>query len=214
MISVCRINSALAALILATSLHHIQGKTCPKLYKKGVIHLNIRPGFLNVNKHECPGDIEQMDSLTISSFFNYNLVLDGRKYVPSSFPPFALDQVGRICNIANVDPNTFQVIDFEKLTNSKTVWPNDSESIPNGILPFEGQLVPQGFLSVRYGQSTYELQSVPKTIDYFDSGESCRAIFWAFVVKKLSTMAKRMASIKNVDALNDTRWPENYQPLL
>ena len=39
------------------------------------------------------------------------------------------------------------MIDFEKLTNSKTVWPNDLESIPNGILPFKGLLVPQGFLS-------------------------------------------------------------------
>lgn len=145
-----RIDAALTALILASSLHQVQGNTCPKLYKKGVIHLDIRPAFLNVDDYHCPRDTEPTDGLTISSFFNVNYVQDGNKYVPS-FPPFAPDQVGRICNIANVDPNAFQVTDFEKLTGPKTVWPNDSERIPDGVLPFEGLIVPQGFLSAGVG---------------------------------------------------------------
>ena len=141
-----RINAALTALVLASSLNHVQGNNCPKLYKKGMIHLDIRPAYLHIDDYKCPGDTEPTDGLTINSFFNVNFVQYGNKYVPS-FPPFAPDQVGRICNMSNVDPHNFQATNFEKLTGNKTVWPNDSQRIPDGVLPFEGLIVPQGFLS-------------------------------------------------------------------
>lgn len=118
---------------------------CPRLYHKGVLELEINPAFLNVDAYNVPeeGD-RRSDGLTISSFFNvkYTEVRPG-VIVPV---PFAPDQVGRIMNIGDVEPGLFDYdTDYEKLTGDpQTTWPNDAHRIPDGMLPFEGVVIPQG----------------------------------------------------------------------
>ena len=118
---------------------------CPKIYNKGILALDFQPAFLHVDKYDGPNG--KVDGLTISSFFNVASVVAG---VPQFFER---DLVARIENIGAVDYANFDPsVDVEELTDlgvppflAKTVWPNDVVRVPDGVLPFEGVIVPQGF---------------------------------------------------------------------
>lgn len=99
---------------------------------------------------------EKRQGLTISSFFHHTFTYYlGVGYLPD-FPLFAADQVGHIRNIGDIDPASFDFeTDYEKLTDPtsgpptfnppNTTWPNNALRAPDGVLPFEGLLILQGF---------------------------------------------------------------------
>lgn len=124
---------------------------CPELYHKGVLELDVNPAFLNVDEYYNEYG-EKQQGLTISSFYHFTFTCpaDPADGVCVPNPPFAADQVGRIENIKDVDPASFDFEShYQKLTDledpPKTTWPNDAQRIPDGMLPFEGVIIPQGF---------------------------------------------------------------------
>ena len=117
---------------------------CPTIYNKGNLPLKFMPGFAHVDRYA------DGDGLTISSFLNA-----GRN--PNPGPPFVFferDLVARIPALSTLSASTFdplkqvQVLsDISTPTAPKTVWPNEAERLPSGMLPFDGLIVPQGFIS-------------------------------------------------------------------
>lgn len=133
--------SAFTLCIAPTATANAAPPTCPKVYEKGVLALDFQPAFLHVDTFASG------DGLTISSFFNVASRING---VPTFFER---DLVARIENLDSLDATTFDpAVDVEELTDltvppfmAQTVWPNDAELAPAGMLPFEGLVVPQGF---------------------------------------------------------------------
>jgi len=139
----------IVAIVVASTLCNVTSEFCPKLYHKGVLELDINPAFLNKDKYNAD-DGNKQEGLTISSFFHHTFSYNPGTgtYVPD-YPPFAPDQVGRIRKILDIDPDDFDFkTDYEKLTGPKTTWPNDARRIPEGMLPFEGVIIPQGFFPI------------------------------------------------------------------
>ncbi len=142
---------ALTIIALSANPALAEHDFCPKVYHKGVIELDINPAFLHVDQYNTP-DGGKADGLTISSFYNTTFSLNPHAgvYVPN-FPPFAADQVGRIMYVDDLDPGQFDFeTNYEKLTDLNswmpaTTWPNQAVRIPDGVLPFEAVIVPQGF---------------------------------------------------------------------
>ena len=120
---------------------------CPRLFHKRVLELDLNPAFLNADEY-YDQDGKKSYGLTISSFFHHTFSYNNETgmYLPNQ-PPFAPDQVGRIENILHTNDFNFAT-DYEKLTGPETTWPNDARRIPDGVLPFEGIIVPQGFHSI------------------------------------------------------------------
>lgn len=134
------------------------GNTCQPLYKKGVMHLDFNPAFLNVDSYK---DGEgRADGLTISSF--YNAYMDFTATPPFKF--FERDLVARIKDIDSVDYANFNPqTDVERLTDlnydnpdapkygpPKTVWPNEAIRAPKDMFSFEALVIPQGFMSAGF----------------------------------------------------------------
>ena len=132
--------------VLPAATAHAGPDTCPPIWKRGVLELPWRPGFLHVDRYDDGGD-----GLTISSFAS-------AYRNPNPGPPFityARDRVARIPALASLDPARFDAAtDLEDLTDrasgpagltGATVWPNDAVRAPDGMFPFEAVLVPQGF---------------------------------------------------------------------
>ncbi|MCU0663551.1 MAG: hypothetical protein MUC50_14635 [Myxococcota bacterium] len=114
---------------------------CPKVYHKGVLELDINPAFLHVDEYNY-GNGQKVEGLTVSSFYNMDF---------STGRPFAADQVGLIMDIDHVTPDNFDFdANYAKLTDlapgmPKTTWPNEAQRVPDGVLPFEAVVAPQGF---------------------------------------------------------------------
>lgn len=117
---------------------------CPTVYNKGNLPLKFMPGFVHVDRYA------DGDGLTISSFLNA-----GRNANPG--PPFIFferDLVARIPALSSLSAATFDPLkqvqilsDIATPSAPKTVWPNEAEALPSGMLPFNALLVPQGFIS-------------------------------------------------------------------
>ena len=119
------------------------GGSCPAVFERGVLHLDFQPAFLKVDAYD------DGDGLTISSFFNTFVV-------PGGDPPigfFERDLVARIPRLDAVSLVAFDpAADVEVLTDlgagpPVTVWPNGVARVPDGVLPFEAVVMPQGFIS-------------------------------------------------------------------
>ena len=125
-------------------------KFCHELYHKGVLELDVNPAFLNVDDYDTE-DGDKRKGLTISSFYHHTFTYDEVTgvYVPDQ-PPFAPDQLGRVAKIDDIKPDLFGFQTYyEKLTSEpNTTWPNDARRIPDGMLSFEGVIIPQGFHSI------------------------------------------------------------------
>ncbi len=107
--------------------------------------LKFMPGFVHVDKYG------EGDGLTIASFLNAAKNTNpGPPYIP-----FERDLVARVPGLESIDYTRFdatkqvQVLSDLSVspTLAKTVWPNDVEKLPTGMLKFNALLVPQGFIS-------------------------------------------------------------------
>ncbi len=122
------------------------GNYCPGIFEKGVLPLNFNPAFLHVDTFDNDQS-GSSDDLLMSSFFNSIKDPSGENVIGF----FERDLVARIRDLDSLDPDTFDAdTDVEELTDLDGgapvhVWPNDTERVPNGMLPFEGVVSPQGF---------------------------------------------------------------------
>ena len=124
---------------------------CPDVYEGGTLGLNFNPTFTHVDKMKFGSN--KYDGLVISSFFNAIKPPDGS----SAIGYFERDLVARITGIGYRaqswwNPNQAEILsDLDVVSPvapsalGQTVWPNESQMVPDGILPFEAIVVPEGF---------------------------------------------------------------------
>ena len=133
---------------------------CPEVYRKGLLQAPFNVAFLHIQKFNVDDD-GKADGLLMSSFFNAVKTADGRKVERFS----QRDLVARIADLGSVNFETFDgARDIEVLTDldgvSRQVWPNESARVPDGVLPFEAVISPQGFQSTpRPGRPIIRLSS-------------------------------------------------------
>ena len=129
------------------------GNACPDIYATGVFDVPFNPAFSYVGKQTMPNGIE-VDTLVVSSFFNSIKSADGFTRVGY----FERDLVAQITGIGyrnqawwDGDRDTEIISDLDVASPSfpsavgQTVWPNEVAIVPDGILPFEAVVVPEGF---------------------------------------------------------------------
>jgi hypothetical protein len=136
----------MVALLAAGAVSTAHAATfCPTIYNKGTLALKFMPGFVHVDSYA------DGDGLSIASFLNA-----AKNTNPGPpFIPFERDLVARIPALNSLDYTRFdaskqvQVLSDPGATIStgKTVWPNEVEKLPAGMLGFNALLVPQGFIS-------------------------------------------------------------------
>jgi hypothetical protein len=143
LLSIRRTLLASALLLpLVGSLPVSAASFCPTIYNKGALSLKIMPGFVHVDPYA------EGDGLSIASFLNA-----AKNPNPGPpFIPFAPDQVDRIPSLDTLNAATFDPVKQVQLLSdtkgtSNTVWPNEVEKLPSGMLSFNALLVPQGFIS-------------------------------------------------------------------
>jgi hypothetical protein len=136
----------------------ITGETndfCPNIYDNGTFHLNFNTAFTHIDSYQAPNG-NRYDGLIVSSFFNAVKNPDPDSNGTTSF--YERDLVARISGIGYRYPAWFNADrDVEILTDiydpapvapngpDQTVWPNEAQRVPDGILPFESIVIPQGF---------------------------------------------------------------------
>ena len=118
---------------------------CPRMYKKGVLNLEFNPAFLSVDRFESGRRARRRDKghdgLVVSSFFNID--------PPINTP----DLVALVPNLGRLNPERFNaeedvVVVSDIGPGASTVWPNEATRVPDGVLPFEAIVVPQGFHTI------------------------------------------------------------------
>lgn len=140
---------------------------CPELYRKGLLQAPFNVAFLHVQRFDQEGGGKR-DGLLLSSFFNAVKDAEGRKVERFS----ERDLVARIMDLDKVDFAGFDgARDIEVLTDldgiSRQVWPNETARVPDGVLPFEAVISPQGFQSTpRPGRLTLINLDDPARTEY------------------------------------------------
>ena len=142
------LTGSVAALVLLSAMPASAANYCPAVWKKAVLPLNFNPAFSHIDKFDLPGGGQQ-DDLLVSSF--YNVTKDPTGTVVTSY--FSRDLVARIPGLDTLDFNSFDKdANVEVLTDLggppyKTNWPNHISRVPNGVVPFQAVVSPQGFLA-------------------------------------------------------------------
>jgi hypothetical protein len=121
---------------------------CVEVYHRGVLATPFNPAFLHVSTfRDARG--RPRDALLMSSFFNVVKNAEGTKV--ERF--VERDLAAWIPDLSAVRPESFDPRrDLEVLTDRgsgppRTVWPNETERVPDGVLPFQAIVIPGGFLS-------------------------------------------------------------------
>ena len=119
---------------------------CPPVYAKAQIHLPFNPAFLHVQRFNGP-DGGRHDGLLMSSFYNVEKNPEGT--AAERFRE--RDLVALIRDVGGLETRGFraerdlQVISDVDAESPRQVWPNETSRVPDGVLPFEGVVSPQGF---------------------------------------------------------------------
>jgi hypothetical protein len=126
---------------------------CPNIYRAGTLPVNFNPAFTHIDKFNLPNG-NQADGLVVTSFFNAVKNAQGTATVDF----YERDLVARINGIGYRWPAWWNADrDVEILTDldladpitpnapGQQVWPNEAQRVPDGILPFEAIVSPQGF---------------------------------------------------------------------
>jgi len=144
---------AACGLILAlTPVMSSANDFCPNVYDTGVFNLDFNPAFLHIDEFDAD-DGEIYDGLIVTSFFNAIKDNTGAR-----IGYFERDLVARIEGIGYRSPAWFkadrdvEVISDQDLASpvipraqGQTIWPNEAQRVPDGVLPFEAIVVPEGF---------------------------------------------------------------------
>ncbi|MGI9342076.1 MAG: hypothetical protein ACR2QV_04460, partial [Gammaproteobacteria bacterium] len=112
-----------------------------------MLHAPFNVAFLHVQGFNQQ-DGSTREGLLISSFFNVVKDPQGISVVRST----QRDLVARITDLDAIDFDDFDGSrDIEILTDldgvPRQVWPNETSRVPDGVVPFEAVVSPQGFLS-------------------------------------------------------------------
>jgi hypothetical protein len=142
------LTASVAALVLMSATPADAANYCPAVWKKAVLPLNFNPAFTHIDKFNMPVGGPQ-DGLLVSSFYNVTKDPTGTTVTST----FSRDLVARIPGLDTLDFNTFDKdTSVEVLTDLggppyKTNWPNHISRVPDGVVPFEAVVSPQGFLA-------------------------------------------------------------------
>lgn len=152
------IRSLLLLAGAVTVLMPVTGKTndfCPDVYAKGTFNLPFNAAFTHIDRFDAPNG-NSYDGIIITSFFNAVKNPDPDANQTTGF--YQRDLVARITGIGYRYPAWFNASrDVEILTDfndpapvapngpDQQVWPNEAQRVPDGILPFEAIVSPQGF---------------------------------------------------------------------
>lgn len=119
---------------------------CPPLWRRGTLTLPFNPAFMSIDRF-ANAECGPQDGLLVSSFFNVN-----RDPATGAVTRvFAPDQVARIPRLDRLNPAHFdpdedlEVLSDRGVSPPRAVWPNEAHRVPDGVLPFEAVVVPQGF---------------------------------------------------------------------
>jgi hypothetical protein len=159
--------AAALTLISGSSVLAADGSFCPDVYSKGVLHAPFNTAFLHIQKFGQPGGAKK-EGLLLSSFFNVSKDAEGR----SIQKVLTRDLVARIADLDAVDADAFDGSkDIEVLTDldgvPRQIWPNETARVPDGVLPFEAVVSPQGFISAsRPGRMTLINLDDPQRAEY------------------------------------------------
>jgi len=159
----------LAALLppVASNAGESAGEFCPEVYARGTLQAPFNVAFLHAQKFSAANGGKR-DGLLMSSFFNAVKDPEGRKVQAFS----QRDLVALIPDLDAVDFDTFDgARDIQVLTDldgvSRQVWPNETSRVPDGVLPFEAIISPQGFQSTpRAGRLTLINLDDPELAEY------------------------------------------------
>jgi hypothetical protein len=141
------LTAAVAALVLMSATPADAANYCPAVWKKAVLPLNFNPAFTHIDKFNMPVGGPQ-DGLLVSSFYNVTKDPTGTTVTGYTSP----DLVARIGPLDTLNWSAFDKdTDVEVLTDLggppyKTNWPNHIARVPDGVVPFEAVVSPQGFL--------------------------------------------------------------------
>jgi hypothetical protein len=142
------LTASVAALVLMSATPADAANYCPAVWKKAVLPLNFNPAFTHIDKFNMLVGGPQ-DGLLVSSFYNVTKDPTGTTVTST----FSRDLVARIPGLDTLDFNTFDKdTSVEVLTDLggppfKTNWPNHISRVPDGVVPFEAVISPQGFLA-------------------------------------------------------------------
>lgn len=149
-------------------------EACIELYRKGVMKMPFNASFLHVG-HFRDEKGQPRDALLMSSFYNVEKDAAGARVERFTHP----DRVAWIPDLDALDPANFdpatelEVLSDRNTKEPVTVWPNETEQVPDGVLPFQGVIVPGGFLSTeRPGRLTVINVDDPKRTEYVIAGAS------------------------------------------
>ncbi len=121
---------------------------CPDVYLRDTLRMPFNPAFLHVAEFGARGQ-DRRAALLMSSFYNVVKDPDGRRV--ERF--VERDLAAWIPDLDAVERRGFDAArDLEVLTDRGaaaplTVWPNETDRVPEGVVPFEAVVVPGGFLS-------------------------------------------------------------------
>ena len=144
------IAALIGALVLLPAAGAAQGEAtgCPDVYLRDTLQLPFNPAFLHVASFPRVGAAPRT-ALLMSSF--YNVVKDPAGRRVERF--VERDLAAWIADLDRVDRRGFDAArDLDVLTDRGTttpltVWPNETDRVPTGVVPFEAVVVPGGFLS-------------------------------------------------------------------
>lgn len=129
----------LAGLSLAQQAN---ANSCPKLYEQASLKLSFNPAFLHIDEYD-----NGKEGLAISSFFNKDVQVPGGFFQRDLVA--VIDDVNAVANDDFNEASDLEIVsdlDFNGTAPSRTVWPNSVTRAPDGLVPFEALIVPQGFL--------------------------------------------------------------------
>ncbi|MCL4780538.1 MAG: hypothetical protein KJ049_10125 [Gammaproteobacteria bacterium] len=142
------LTASVATLVLLSAMPAEAANYCPAVWKKAVLPLNFNPAFTHIDKFNMPGGGQQ-DGLLVSTFYNVTKDPTGTNVTGS----FSRDLVARIPGLDTLDLASFDKdTDVEVLTDLggppyQQNWPNHISRVPDGVVPFEAVVSPQGFLA-------------------------------------------------------------------
>lgn len=147
---VAAVVAATACLLLGATASAAAGDAtnCPDVYLRDTLRVPFNPAFLHVAEFGARGQ-DRRAALLMSSF--YNVVKDPGGRRVERF--VERDLAAWIPDLDAVERRGFDAArDLEVLTDRAavaplTVWPNETDRVPDGVVPFEAVVVPGGFLS-------------------------------------------------------------------
>lgn len=158
----------LLCLVLPSGAAAVEAEVCPEIYLRDTWPMPFNPAFLHVATFP-DGRGARRDALLMSSFFNVVKDPEGRRVeriLKRDLAAWIPDIDG--ARRRGFDPGReVEVLTDRGVAAPLTVWPNETDRVPEGVVPFEAIVVPGGFLSAeRPGRLTLVDVSSPARTEY------------------------------------------------